>query len=282
MIKTPDRRLHKWEYWNSIFHPLNISTSSDLWSPSHCRTRMWRFRQSCSRISPKTFVRWWLCLDMSKRERTSAPGLTTVRCPDKRWSAVPASCTFHYSWTVRRLQPCRVDFLECIRCLAGQGGSTVPLSMSAMAETTHRMAGRPTLRVLSSHDQVDRKRQHVHRLLCWLLRHEVLSHFLMVGSKLLHIRRLWTNLLAKEIVINPWNILSQIGIEELQLPLARQTISGVPIKALPLLHENWTLDPIWVAVVLKANPRRGVISPQCTAFTSTTTACAWRAGVMQE
>lgn len=76
--------------------------------------------------------------------------------------------------------------------------------------------------------------------------------------------------------------LSQIGIDELQLPLARQTISGVPIKALPLLQENWTFDPIWVAVVLKANPRRGVISPQWTAFTSTTTAWACLAGVMQE
>lgn len=34
------------------------------------------------------------------------------------------------------------------------------------------------------------------------------------------------------------NLLSHIGKGPLQLPLAKHAISGVPIKAFPLLHEN--------------------------------------------
>lgn len=61
---------------------------------------------------------------------------------------------------------------------------------------------------------------------------------------------------------SPHSTLSQTGNGALQFPLGRQEISGVPIKAFPLVQENNTLVPIMVSNVLAESPRRTWISLQ--------------------
>ena len=54
---------------------------------------------------------------------------------------------------------------------------------------------------------------------------------------------------------SPHSTLSQTGKGALQFPLGRQEISGVPIKAFPLVQDKCTLVPIIVSVELADRPR---------------------------
>lgn len=213
----------------------------------------------------------------------SAPVQTIVRCLDTRWSADLASCIRDCNWIERRLQLYKVECPECIHSTAGRDGSIEPPNMLGRVRSIHQMASILILMDPLSHDPMDMRRPIDHRLLCWWWQRVVQFRWLKVESKLLRTQHLG-NYFVKNTKSFSWKSkfsLSQTGSGPLQLPLAKQLISGVPINAFPLLHENWTFVPNWVAVVLKARPLRGVISLQWTALTSTMTACVCRAGVMQ-